>query len=87
MIKARELNLPFESGLVEFDKLRMKLGFSYEDLEKMLLTFTDCARKQEGKMSLDEFSKYLDLPPNDNVKQIFEIYDRVFEINWLFSFI
>jgi Ca2+-binding EF-hand superfamily protein len=80
MIKARELNLPFESGLVEFDKLRMKLGFSYEDVEKMLLTFTEYARKKEGKMSLEEFSEYLGLPPNESVKQIFELYDRVSEL-------
>ena len=77
MIKARELELPFESGLLEFDKLRMKLNITYEQAENILYKFTEHARKKEGKMTLDEFCNYLSLSPSEEVEKIFELYDRV----------
>ena len=38
--------------------------------------FTLHARKSDGKMSLNDFCSYLDLPPSDAIQQVFKMYDR-----------
>ena len=34
------------------------------------------ARKSDGKMSLNDFCSYLDLPVNNAAEQVFKMYDR-----------
>ncbi len=37
MLKARELNLPFESGLIEFDKIKEKLKLVKLFVKKLII--------------------------------------------------
>lgn len=76
MLKARELKLPFESGLIEFEKIKAKLNINYENCQDILQKFVTHAKRSDGKMSLKDFSSYLDLPPTGPVVQIFNLYDR-----------
>lgn len=76
MLKARELKLPFESGLIEFEKIKEKLNINYENCQEILQKFVTFAKRSDGKMSLKDFSSYLDLPPTGAVVQVFNLYDR-----------
>lgn len=77
MLKAREYNLPFESGLIEFEKIKDKLNINYENCNEILKKFSDIARKNgTGKITLKEFSEYLRLPASGAVQEIFSMYDR-----------
>jgi lysophosphatidylcholine acyltransferase/lyso-PAF acetyltransferase len=77
MLKAREYNLPFESGLIEFEKIKEKLNINYENCNEILKKFADITRKNgTGKITLKEFSEYLHLPAKGPVEEIFSMYDR-----------
>lgn len=76
MLKARELKLPLDSVLIEFEKIKSKLNINYENCQEILEKFVRHAKKSDGKMSLKDFSSYLDLPATDPVKQVFNLYDR-----------
>lgn len=76
MLKARELKLPFESGLIEFERIKEKLNINYENCKEILEKFVLHAKRSDGKMSLNDFSKYLDLPATGPVVQVFNLYDR-----------
>ena len=53
------------------------LSINYDNCQEILQKFTAHARKSDGKMSLKDFSEYLELPPSPAVVQVFNMYDRV----------
>ena len=50
-------------------------SINYENCAEVLQKFTSFAKKN-GKMSLADFAKYLQLPPLGAVNQVFNMYDR-----------
>ncbi|KAH3778267.1 lysophosphatidylcholine acyltransferase 2-like isoform X2 [Dreissena polymorpha] len=77
MEKARLLNLPMETGLVEFQKLHKKLGVSLDQMQTMLEKFSSIAMgTNNGQVSLHKFSKYLQLPESSALRDVFALYDR-----------
>lgn len=80
MEEAKKLNLPFEIGIIEFSKLKEKLGICYENCEQMLKKYTEITKKSQGNIGYNEFCEYLELPPSNPVKQVFNMYDRVSKI-------
>jgi lysophosphatidylcholine acyltransferase / lyso-PAF acetyltransferase len=76
MMKARELNLPLESALIEFDLIKTKLNITFENCNEILKKFTVYAKETNGKMDLNVFSHYLGLPATGAVCEVFKLYDR-----------
>lgn len=76
MLQARHLNLPMESGLVEFQKLHKKLGISLDQMTTMLEKFSDIDITGKGHLTFSEFCEYLQLPESPALKQVFDMYDR-----------
>lgn len=76
MMKARKLNLPMESGLVEFQKLHKKLGITLDQMHSMLEKFSSIDLQGKGHLTLSEFCTYLQLPESKSVKEVFAMYDR-----------
>ncbi|KAL8622111.1 hypothetical protein ACOMHN_056596 [Nucella lapillus] len=76
MMRAGSLNLPLETGLVEFQKLHRKLGFDYEQMKGLLKKFQLIDRSGTGKITLPEFAEYLHLPVSPAVREVFTLYDR-----------
>ncbi|XP_060555457.1 lysophosphatidylcholine acyltransferase 2-like isoform X1 [Ruditapes philippinarum] len=76
MMKARKLNLPMESGLVEFQKLHKKLGISVDDMHTLLEKFSSIDLQGKGVITVSEFSKYLQVPESQSLKDVFAMYDR-----------
>ncbi|XP_052816886.1 lysophosphatidylcholine acyltransferase 2-like isoform X1 [Mya arenaria] len=76
MVKARKLNLPMEAGLVEFQKLHKKLGISLDQMHDMLEKFCSMDSQGKGHITMEEFSRYLQLPESHSLKEVFALYDR-----------
>lgn len=76
MLAARKLNLPMEAGIVEFQKLRSKLGISLDKLSDMLEKFSHIDLSGKGNITVEEFSKYLQVPVSESLKQVYDMYDR-----------
>lgn len=75
MQDAEKMGLPTEVGLVEFQKMLTKLGVRREALAERLHEYADMA-KSEGYIGLEDFAKYLNLPVTDNLREMFDLYDR-----------
>jgi len=76
MRKALALNLPLESGAVEFTKMNQKLGMNIDTIHEKLKEFSNIACKDEGVITLESFAKFLKMPVCDAVKDLFYLYDR-----------
>ncbi|XP_045191515.2 lysophosphatidylcholine acyltransferase 2-like isoform X1 [Mercenaria mercenaria] len=76
MMKARKLNLPMESGLVEFQKLHKKLGINLDQMHNMLEKFSSIDLQGKGGITLSEFAKYLQVPESQSLEEVFAMYDR-----------
>ena len=76
MRRAASLNLPMESGLVEFAKISQKLGMDIDSVQDKLKDFSKIACEVDGIVSLESFAKYLNVPVSDAVKDMFHLYDR-----------
>jgi len=76
MRRAASLNLPIESGAVEFAKINEKLGIDIHSVHKKLKEFSNIACKDKGVINLENFAKFLNLPVCDAVKDLFYLYDR-----------
>nr|XP_006825078.1 PREDICTED: lysophosphatidylcholine acyltransferase 2-like [Saccoglossus kowalevskii] len=76
MLQATEEGLPLHSGLVEFQKLRTKLGLSLENMTDLLAIYSEIARSDDNTIHIDDFAKYLNVPVSPALKEMFELYDR-----------
>lgn len=77
MSKAAQNNLPYESGLVEVQKLRAKLGLDQRNVEEELSRYAEIAKGKDGVITIYNFAEYLGLPVTDStLKEIFDLYDQ-----------
>ncbi|XP_050712719.1 lysophosphatidylcholine acyltransferase 1-like isoform X3 [Eriocheir sinensis] len=77
MHKAKLKNLPCQTGLIEFLKLRQRLGLNLKNVEEELLSqFADIAIS-DGQITLQDFSKYLGIPESEPALiDLFKLYDK-----------
>lgn len=77
MRHACKLNLPMESGLIEFAKLSRKLDIDVDKAKSLLSKFSEIAKKNPGgEISIEDFSKFLNLPITPMLQEMFDMYDR-----------
>lgn len=78
MTRAKRMNLPFASGLIEVQKLRQKLGLTQTNIEEKILTQSPHIITNEGgQISYKEFARQLELPSTSQVlQQLFRLYDK-----------
>ena len=50
---------------------------NFNNCEKILENFIEIAKTSSGKISLNEFASYLELPAEGAVSEVFKLYDRV----------
>lgn len=72
-----QLRLPVDTCLLEFAKLVRRLGLKSKNPEKDLQEYGNRAKKLEGqKLSLEEFTQFLDLPISDMLRDMFALFDE-----------
>ncbi|XP_008308596.1 lysophosphatidylcholine acyltransferase 2 [Cynoglossus semilaevis] len=77
MISAGELTLPMEAGLVEFTKINRKLNLKWDNVRKELESFAAMAGScHGGRIGIEEFAKFLKLPINPALRELFALFDR-----------
>uniref|UniRef100_G3PWL9 Lysophosphatidylcholine acyltransferase 2 n=1 Tax=Gasterosteus aculeatus aculeatus TaxID=481459 RepID=G3PWL9_GASAC len=77
MISAGELTLPMEAGLVEFTKISRKLNLKWDNVKKDLEGFAAIAGScKGGRITIEEFAKFLKLPVNPALEELFALFDR-----------
>ncbi|KAL1790076.1 lysophosphatidylcholine acyltransferase 2B-like [Sigmodon hispidus] len=77
MISAGALQLPMETGLVEFTKISQKLKLDWDNIHKHLDKYAEIAVSSKGgKIGIEEFSSYLKLPISEPLRQLFSLFDR-----------
>ncbi|XP_066290318.1 lysophosphatidylcholine acyltransferase 2-like isoform X2 [Branchiostoma lanceolatum] len=76
MVAAGKSDMPMDAGLVEFQKLREKLGLKLEDMRQLLKQYSNIAEKEGGVIGIDDFAKHLNLPVTEPLKELFSMYDR-----------
>ncbi|XP_067004235.2 lysophosphatidylcholine acyltransferase isoform X2 [Anabrus simplex] len=75
MTRAKQMNLPYASELVEVQKLRTKLGLSQVNIEEKLLMDSPYALR--SSISYKEFAQYLGVSPTEPaLQQLFKLYDK-----------
>uniref|UniRef100_A0AAQ5XB75 Phospholipid/glycerol acyltransferase domain-containing protein n=1 Tax=Amphiprion ocellaris TaxID=80972 RepID=A0AAQ5XB75_AMPOC len=75
-----QLRLPVDTCLLEFAKLARRLGLKPKNTEKVLQEFGNRARKLEGqKLGLEDFAHFLDVPVSDMLRDMFALFDEMFE--------
>ncbi|XP_071542032.1 lysophosphatidylcholine acyltransferase 2 isoform X2 [Panulirus ornatus] len=77
MHKAKLKNLPCQTGLIEFQKLRHRLGLNLNNVEEELLSqYADIAIT-DGQITLSDFAKYLGIPESEpSLVDLFKVYDK-----------
>ncbi|XP_068211115.1 lysophosphatidylcholine acyltransferase 2 isoform X1 [Palaemon carinicauda] len=77
MQKAKLKNLPYQTGLIEFQKLRHRLGLNLKNVEEELLSqYADIAISN-GQITLKDFAKYLGIPESEPALiDLFKLYDK-----------
>jgi len=75
MSEAGKLGMPMESGLVEYYKLSPMIGMNCECMIEYLQKFAMIDKSRDGVIDMEEFCEYLCLPPTEEVKTIFRIYN------------
>ncbi|XP_077982422.1 lysophosphatidylcholine acyltransferase 2-like [Glandiceps talaboti] len=77
MVQATKTGLPLSAGLVEFQKLRNKLGLSFDNVEALLAKYAEIAQSDgDAFIDIEDFAKYLDLPVSPALEEMFQLYDR-----------
>ncbi|CAH1123452.1 unnamed protein product [Ceutorhynchus assimilis] len=77
MTKAKEMNLPFATKLVEVRKLRRKLELKGTEREEALLKSNSFTCRDCSKVTFIEFVEIMRLQTNEQAAlQLFRIYDR-----------
>ncbi|CAM9209298.1 unnamed protein product [Lampetra planeri] len=80
MISAGELTLPMEAGLVEFTKISRKLNLKWDNVRKELEVFAAMASScKGGRITIEEFARFLKLPVDPALKELFAMFDRLFD--------
>ncbi|XP_033626356.1 lysophosphatidylcholine acyltransferase 2-like isoform X1 [Asterias rubens] len=75
MMRAHEMGLPIEVGLVEFQKLLTKLGVKMDNLQERLKSYANIA-KSGGYIGIEDLAHYLELPVSPALTEVFNLYDR-----------
>ncbi|GLV42288.1 Lysophosphatidylcholine acyltransferase [Carabus blaptoides fortunei] len=76
MSKAKQMNLPHATDLVEVQKLRQKLGLDQCNIEEHLVD-SKMLRKEYSHVTCTQFAHYLNVPlVNLSVQQLFRLYDK-----------
>lgn len=76
MTKAKQMNLPHATDLVEVQKLRHKLGLDQCNIEDHLVE-SKMLRKEYSHVTCTQFAHYLNVPiVNPAVQQLFRLYDK-----------
>ncbi|XP_059524003.1 lysophosphatidylcholine acyltransferase 2 isoform X2 [Myotis daubentonii] len=82
MISAGQLTLPMEAGLVEFTKISRKLKLDWDGIRKHLDEYAAIASSSKGgRIGIEEFAEYLKLPVSDVLRQLFALFDRLFDLD------
>uniref|UniRef100_A0A9L0SXX4 Lysophosphatidylcholine acyltransferase 2 n=1 Tax=Equus caballus TaxID=9796 RepID=A0A9L0SXX4_HORSE len=82
MISAGQLTLPMEAGLVEFTKISRKLKLDWDGIRKHLDEYATIASSSKGgRIGIEEFAEYLKLPVSDVLRQLFALFDRLFDVD------
>ncbi|XP_035944694.2 lysophosphatidylcholine acyltransferase 2 isoform X2 [Halichoerus grypus] len=82
MISAGQLTLPMEAGLVEFTKISRKLKLDWDGIRKQLDEYAIIASSSKGgRIGIEEFAEYLKLPVSDVLRQLFALFDRLFDVD------
>uniref|UniRef100_A0A3Q1MPE0 Lysophosphatidylcholine acyltransferase 2 n=1 Tax=Bos taurus TaxID=9913 RepID=A0A3Q1MPE0_BOVIN len=82
MISAGQLTLPMEAGLVEFTKISRKLKLDWDGIRKHLDEYAAIASSSKGgRIGIEEFAEYLKLPVSDVLRQLFALFDRLFDVD------
>ncbi|CAH6776985.1 Lpcat2 [Phodopus roborovskii] len=82
MISAGQLTLPMEAGLVEFTKISRKLKLDWDGIRKHLDEYASIASSSKGgRIGIEEFAEYLKLPVSDVLRQLFALFDRLFDVD------
>uniref|UniRef100_A0A8C2Z3A9 Lysophosphatidylcholine acyltransferase 2 n=1 Tax=Cyclopterus lumpus TaxID=8103 RepID=A0A8C2Z3A9_CYCLU len=77
MISAGELTLPMEAGLVEFTKISRKLNLKWDNVKKELEGYAAMASScKGGRITIEEFARFLKLPVNPALEELFALFDR-----------
>lgn len=77
MNRAKQMNLPYATDLVEVQKLRQKLGLDQSNIEEKLVE-SKLIRKEYSHLTCSQFAQYLNVPVNNiTVQQLFRLYDKV----------
>ncbi|XP_061601919.1 lysophosphatidylcholine acyltransferase 2 [Cololabis saira] len=77
MISAGDLTLPMEAGLVEFTKISRKLNLKWDNVRKELEGFATIASTcKGGRITIEEFAKFLKIPVNPMLEELFALFDR-----------
>ncbi|KAA0702896.1 Lysophosphatidylcholine acyltransferase 1 [Triplophysa tibetana] len=72
-----QIRLPVDTCLLEFAKLVRRLGFKREKSAKLLQEYGLRAYKLQGeRLSLEDFTQFLDLPVSDVLRDIFALFDE-----------
>ncbi|KAF5304440.1 hypothetical protein FQR65_LT07970 [Abscondita terminalis] len=75
MTRAKEMNLPNATALVEVQKLRHRLGLDQSNAEEKLI---EAPLSKNYRVALAQFAEYLNVPIKDSlVSQLFKCYDTV----------
>eukprot|EP00898_Chlorokybus_atmophyticus_P005904 jgi/Chlat1/6314/Chrsp44S05791 len=74
-LKAKGLGLPTGTGVVAFADLQRRTGLTREDAQRLLADFAKMDRSRDGKVTIEEFASYLNLPITDYLQDIFQLYD------------
>uniref|UniRef100_A0A7M4E4V1 Lysophosphatidylcholine acyltransferase 2 n=1 Tax=Crocodylus porosus TaxID=8502 RepID=A0A7M4E4V1_CROPO len=82
MISAGQLTLPMDAGLVEFTKISKKLNLKWDHIRDQLDTYAAIAGASKGgRIGIEEFADYLKLPVSDVLRELFLLFDRLFDMD------
>uniref|UniRef100_A0A0P4WCU3 EF-hand domain-containing protein n=1 Tax=Scylla olivacea TaxID=85551 RepID=A0A0P4WCU3_SCYOL len=77
MHKAKLKNLPCETGLIEFLKLRQRFGLNLKNVEEELLNHYADIATSDGQINFSDFAKYLGMPESEPALiDLFKLYDK-----------
>jgi lysophosphatidylcholine acyltransferase/lyso-PAF acetyltransferase len=57
-------------------QIHLYLSINFDNCQEIIEKFSAFAKRSDGKMSLKDFCRYLDLPPTGPVIEVFNMYDR-----------
>lgn len=75
MSAAKKLKLPMEAGIVEYYKISPMINMNCDGMINQLIKFAKMDTALDGVIDIVEFCDFLNMPPTEEVKTIFRIYD------------